>query len=1436
MINLMQESFTKSSNYLPKNKQDEIMNEITSVRGKWDEVSIKIGSSLNNLNAVNSRWNQLLDNKNRLNNWLQEKEATLQSIPQSNGEISEMKTILERLKYLESEIAQKNSEVDDLVEELKYFEPLGAPEEDKVKLQSIVKGFNALKQNCADRIKEFEAEIKDYAAYQHQLQEIEKWLLQISFQLMAHNSLYISNYEQTKEQIVQHESLLEYIQKYQANIDDLDAKGHQQINRYEPFSKSIREKIESQIKNIQESYNSLLHTSIQIKNRLYDSLNKFKEYDETLDSILQNLDAFEKVIDVEMEKPLNTLNEAKTQLQLMTGFQNKLQNEKQRLLLACQACEAATASISRPSSPVFNQSPQVPEKELIVRAKLDDLVDKLLPCIDSLAEKVKEFDQVVVKRDEIIDWIEQKTIFASDVASKPSKLRPESAAQDLQAINDVINGINQKRNIVITELTNQLPDEEITDLEKRLDDLESLLMNQIEKKRQNQAIIDEYLQSVNHKKSYYDGIVQRLDTMDGPCALSCEQKLNEINTIKNEFDGKSAQLKDNIQKNGAKVLEVISNLDAQQVDDHMKAILRRENDIKKKIERKIQLMNLTNKNIEKLQGEIDQTKFFLDDNILKMGNSFVLGYVPKVIEGHLQHLKNLSKDIENKQAFVESLNKRIANMHTELDSGEQQKLKQSVNDLHKKEKTLLGLVKNENTRALQGLNRAKELENNLDIANSWINDQKSLNESKALIISFGPSGIDYEVQEYKARLQNINKFADGVLNDTLEQITNIKDQCDDKGKDELQKIADKLNEEVQMLTASYNQQLETIQNILQKKKEYEQDSDGLMNWMKEIEAVMSSNVKTSSIQILEEQMRKYEGFLKEAESKEYVLKAIQEKADQLVENLSEVDRLNLTCQVKNLSDKFNLLVLKLKERLNGIVDNIKQLKEAQKQIAEYTQFILSIQQSIKELNKPIGSKTEDVQNLLKEYENILNKLKAKKAEMSMQKISSLPQIKELLSTHDDIIDAIENQLRRLKQLLMLREQFIALVNEIVNFNVKYTDIVAHVEKSNEKVESKVKQYDKVMLKIQECEGLLASANDKGMQIASEGTVEDRNNITEQLQTLKQQLQNLKQTVERLRQQNEKAASLYKNFETDVAKTINALHEKEAAIKILPILDVNTESVEQELRKHDVLANDIQKLLMKLQTTLDGMENPEALPSSVAETVSVGRSLLQSLPKEIAERKKYLDDNKEYRLNYIQLVSEFNSWVDGVESEFVNDNDDIDFENINGIIEKHVSCVDNKLPEIKQMLEKINTIGKNITPSLNNINKEELLRDLQNIAANFKNIVAQAEQSKANLHKNCDLWKSYCSLLQSVDKLLTKVPKEGPIDSTDKLKAFLQKLNDKLAAIQVSSTESVLEVLSLIYWFGFRIFVYHAPSKYKFTFHKLLLFLLISENLYSCFPT
>ena len=58
-----------------------------------------------------------------------------------------------------------------------------------------------LSHNYRTRLDE---EITDYNAYHQALQDTEKWILQTSFHLMAHNSMYITAREQTEEQITKH--------------------------------------------------------------------------------------------------------------------------------------------------------------------------------------------------------------------------------------------------------------------------------------------------------------------------------------------------------------------------------------------------------------------------------------------------------------------------------------------------------------------------------------------------------------------------------------------------------------------------------------------------------------------------------------------------------------------------------------------------------------------------------------------------------------------------------------------------------------------------------------------------------------------------------------------------------------------------------------------------------------------------------------------------------------------------------------------------------------------------------------------------------------------------------------------------------------------------------------------------------------------------------
>lgn len=179
------------------------------------------------------------------------------------------------------------------------------------------------------------------------------------------------------DQLALHEALLEEIQAYQQTLEDVKSKGRRQVERYVGEQPSVQTTIEKQLKNVQDSYDSLLHTGHQIKKRLMESLAKFQEYEDALESIMQNLDKWEPEIDHNLEEPIQNVDASSKRLDYIRTTHNRLQGEKSRLCLAVQACEAATATLSRPASPQEAILQPIPDKELVVRGRLEDLIDKV---------------------------------------------------------------------------------------------------------------------------------------------------------------------------------------------------------------------------------------------------------------------------------------------------------------------------------------------------------------------------------------------------------------------------------------------------------------------------------------------------------------------------------------------------------------------------------------------------------------------------------------------------------------------------------------------------------------------------------------------------------------------------------------------------------------------------------------------------------------------------------------------------------------------------------------------------------------------------------------------------------------------------------------------------------------------------------------------------
>lgn len=184
--------------------------------------------------------------------------------------------------------------------------------------------------------------------------------------------------------------------------------------------------------------------------------------------------------------------------------------------------------------------------------------------------------------------------------------------------------------------------------------------------------------------------------------------------------------------------------------------------------------------------------------------------------------------------------------------------------------------------------------------------------------------------------------------------------------------------------------------------------------------------------------------------------------------MSYADKQELTEQLKNMKEAHARVAGVINDRAVALQKSIDEAEEAAARVAEAIQFMTDIQKELQDLNKPIGSRAEDVEGMLTAYERILDDLKANKAKLSDLQSANVGDLHGVLAQQDDLIRALEAQIAKLRQLLLLRQQFIALIAEITTFIAKYTEIVRDIEKSGQTTEDKINRYSVLFVRRAKC--------------------------------------------------------------------------------------------------------------------------------------------------------------------------------------------------------------------------------------------------------------------------------------------------------------------------------------------------------------------------------
>lgn len=106
-------------------------------------------------------------------------------------------------------------------------------------------------------------------------------------------------------------------------------------------------------------------------------------------------------------------------------------------------------------------------------------------------------------------------------------------------------------------------------MEEELDDLEEAIGKAIEREKANQGTIDDFRHKCQEIHDWFDSVLKKMCLADKGSGLPCPQKLVALNELSSEFGQAGKEKVDNIKVVGTLVINIVSNLESQQVEEQV---------------------------------------------------------------------------------------------------------------------------------------------------------------------------------------------------------------------------------------------------------------------------------------------------------------------------------------------------------------------------------------------------------------------------------------------------------------------------------------------------------------------------------------------------------------------------------------------------------------------------------------------------------------------------------------------------------------------------------------------------------------------------------------------------------------------------------------------------------------------------------------------------
>ncbi|XP_052391485.1 nesprin-1 isoform X1 [Carassius gibelio] len=1331
--------------------------------------------------------------------WLGETRALLSSTVEPKVELYQRKAQLNKYKAVEQTLRSRDSAVSSVLEKGETLVTLlHSPSitDNMIRLQG---DYQELCGSARTHVHRLEAQVKKQEAYHKDVQEIERWLLQMSSRMVTPDPSSDGGLEAATQQLARHKTIMEEIAGFEVHLDTLKEKGEELLSGCsERLQARLHQQIQNHHQGARDSYSAICSTA----QRVYQSLDQELQKHVSLQDALQQCRTWLSNVQEEIQIPPHAphcLQEALAQMKQDRTLQEQASTYLQ---LVCSTCDLSDEKVRETAAEIQQVKLQI-EERMLESQELADNWREIKDLRSNLECRLFEAEQLL-----------------QSMLRRPAELEPKVAQSQLDQAQDFIQEM-RARQVDLTQLRESInrltagqesPElMEVGRLHCAWLDLGRQAAQLLEQKEEDLQRSGDYHDCICMVEELFDQLSKKWDQLARGDIESTSECLDALKKLSTDLQDQRCVL-DDLRNNRHGIVPRLSLEERDLVKEQVGFLEQHWTQVESHVQKKIQDLVQTLEELSQIEDHLCEAQEWAELQKPSLSEVFKTSPPPDLAQSFMFDHLSFCAELEAKQKLLAEAVKDANSLSSRLGLNESRMLQTLVQEAQTGVESLgtkaaqyrksLSKVFTERTQFLQALDRAAE----------WIKKQ----EQRALAddhVALLPNVLHKQVSTCKNFTSSLRAYQVELTSLWVHGRRLVKDATDDEEKETLQKL-----EELQVtFEASLQKSTEHLQHLekaLVIRKYFKVDLDKICEWLKQAEVATFPIIDLSgNNEKLQNQLTEYQQLLDHASEYENLLLIVQRAGQEILPTLNEVDHCYLDEKLNGLPQQYNDMLLLIREKCDRIQQVLLDRREFESLTDVTRKALKELQEKCDGLEMKSPSQSlEDGERLHNSYEDLIKglanlfqgmkDLRGKTQDFFVMGQAYAPEvIDQLVYLHGSLNQQIECKMKQLRKTLKLLNDHVTVTEKmdysITRLKEQLGKLDSEGEEETDATErlSTLHNLAKFLEEVRSYpEGLKAQNDDPNRHF-------DSKILKTQVIFREEQLLTFKQKINTHIEECERGFMVNKDFQTDIKVSIDWLKSLRDQLRCpLMFEEAKIEIVQEEVRSLSAIQEEMKSRFRVLEYVTNEekekyINDRKPFPKIFETTLMTIPELKDDLQQAINTKQAALQSILSLLQRYHHSLQTLQQWLEDTGALLKQAPEEVDLEKMSDCL-KDLENITGREQSVKDTMQEI----KDLVPQMGDFLSPTVMKQIQQHCEESYHkgteVFKQLKKHQENLQRSITQWRSFQDDTDEVIRQTNEIEKRMMEFTTARANSE-QEAEDKLCLYQniVSQVQGLEDALN-----------------------------------------